>query len=824
MASPPIAPATPPPPQPGEVPATSARTLRPWSSLPAPDPAQAVPLLDSPSERPVRRSLPDDTLLHWADGSDGEPTSTLDIIQRLESQLDLREREDREYASWEAHMRSLGTPDAVADAAGTRADVDEPAPVEPVHAQSRPLAEPESAEIDQVAPPEVVSAPIVPPEVAPPALIEPELAPPAITPVPSETGSRDDAAIDEAAMNSAAIEDRGDSVENQPADADADAEPVLRRDPPPLVEPPRHPQSAVAKSTGAQSAGAQSAGVQESDPKPLFIDSLSLAAGQAVSTDTDSVAVVAEYETELDDDVDEFDRVIQGGDGGVAPPSGPISTIRIPDDEVVLYPDEPIRHRVFSLEVAGPEPTDRDYRAGRAARLFWLWFAANSSILSLALGAAIVTAGMSLRQSVVAVLAGTALSFLPLGLSTLAGKRSGQPTMVVSRATFGLVGNAVPAVLALVTRLFWGAVMLWALASAASSILVGSGLDAGLEPHATLLLCLAVAFLIAVLVAFAGYPLLARMQLILSIVSAVLVVGLIVLTAPYVNMPAALTISDGPWLLTVTGAVLVFSFVGLVWAQSGGDLARYQRVGSSGGASMLWATFGTTVPSFALIAWGAVLGASDPVIASGLLASPVDTLSVMLPAWYPLPLLAATVLSLLAGTTIALYSGGFALQAAGVRLRRPWSILVVGTLLGALALLLTFGVSGGIVEFFRDIATTLAVPTAAWAGIFAAEMMIRSRNVDSPSLLARGGAYADVRWVNLSALILITVVGFGFTTATVDWLSWQGFGFVLGGIPVDSDLAGTDLGVVIALGLGLLVPIVAGIPAIRRQEGEWLRR
>ena len=38
--------------------------------------------------------------------------------------------------------------------------------------------------------------------------------------------------------------------------------------------------------------------------------------------------------------------------------------------------------------------------------------------------------------------------------------------MVVSRATFGVQGNVVPAVLALLTRLFWGAVLLWLVATA----------------------------------------------------------------------------------------------------------------------------------------------------------------------------------------------------------------------------------------------------------------------------------------------------------------------------------------------------------------------
>jgi len=425
---------------------------------------------------------------------------------------------------------------------------------------------------------------------------------------------------------------------------------------------------------------------------------------------------------------------------------------------------------------------------------------------------------MSLRQSIVAILAGVALSFIPLGLTTLAGKRSGQPTMVVSRATFGVLGNVVPAILALVTRVFWGAVLLWLLGSAIAIVLVGAELGGVLGDRMILLISLGVAFLLAVLVAFAGYPLLARIQLVLSVISGALVVGLIVMTAGYIDVAQALTTPDGPWLLTITGAVLVFSFVGLVWANSGADLARYQRPGSSGASSMLWATFGATLPAFLLIGYGALLAASNEGIATGFLQSPLDTLALMLPLWYPVPLIAATALSLLSGITITLYSGGFALQAIGVRVPRQAGVVIVAVLLGALALLFTFGVTGGIVELFRDAATTLAVPTAAWAGLFAAEMMIRNRRFEGESLVRRGGVYADVRWGNLIALLTITAIGLAFTSATITWLSWQGYGFTLLGLPLDGDLAGTDLGVLIALALGLLVPIVFGIPAIRRQE------
>lgn len=468
-------------------------------------------------------------------------------------------------------------------------------------------------------------------------------------------------------------------------------------------------------------------------------------------------------------------------------------------------------------EESGAEPTAVDHRVGRAARLFWLWFAANSSVIGLAFGGVIFSLGMSLRQSIIATLLGVVLSFIPLGLGTLAGKRSGQPTMIVSRAVFGLRGNIVPAIVAVVSRVFWGAALLWVLAASVSSTIVGSGGSGSLAAGQVLILALALPFLVAMIVAFFGYALLARFQLVVSVISGVLVVGLIALTAGSIDLPTALTVQDGPIALVLTGAVLVFSFVGLVWANSSADLARYQRPSSSSGASMLWATFGVATPTFLLIAYGALLAASDPAIAAGLRTDPIATFAGLLPSWYPIPLIAAIALSLLSGIVISIYSGGFALQAAGVRLKRQWTVLIAGVLLFGVASLLATLV-GDLTALYRDVATTLAVPVAAWVGIFAADTMIRNRRYDSASLLARGGVYPSVRWGNLSGLFVITAVCWGFTTATVGWLSWQGYGFTALGMPRESDLAASDFGVPVALVLGLLVPITLGIPAVRRQE------
>jgi purine-cytosine permease-like protein len=501
----------------------------------------------------------------------------------------------------------------------------------------------------------------------------------------------------------------------------------------------------------------------------------------------------------------------------VVPTVAPIESARTEPRAAVVIADAPVGgQRIFSPETSGAEPTLPEQRTGGAFRLFWLWFAANSSVLSIVLGGMLLSLGMSLRQAVVATLAGVALSFLPIGLGTLAGKWNGQPTMVASRASFGLIGNVAPAVLALVTRLLWGAVLLWFLASMTADLLISLGADGGLGDLQLTMASAGAVFLIALLVAFFGYRLLGRVHLVLGVASAVLVIMVIVITWPLVDIRAALTIGDGPWMLVITGAVLVFTFVGLVWSTAAGDLARHQRPSGAGAGSMLAASFGNALPGFVLIVYGSVLASSDPALAFGFVVDPVATLTSIVPPWFLMPLIAAVVLGLLAGIILSIYSGGYALLAV-VPLRRELAVLVVGLLLGATAIGFIMLV-GNFAIIFRDLATTFAVPTAAWLGIFAAEMMIRNRRFHTRSLVQRGGVYPDVNWVNLGALVLASAIGFGFTSATTWWLSWQGYLLELAGVSTRSDLARADIGVLVALVFALLVPIMVGVRTIRRQE------
>jgi purine-cytosine permease-like protein len=800
--------------------------------------------LGEPEVSPVYTSHPDPDLLKSLEEEGIKPGGTLELIEQLEAQLRLRSQDAEQFQPWEGTTLAAQEPDVATP--GTQAH-DEPQHDEPQHDEPRhdeprhdeppmqqsplfprfddlvadaarwdpPADQPDFEDDERPADDGTVTYSLDEPTVDlfPTTQYEPELEPLPEPEAPYEPDPEFPLAFSSAPTPTAPV----------------------RTEPPALVEPPK-----------------------PTPVMPDFLAPLGDIPGDGVPIDAEPRAPLEETSAQAPgiESAFSFDELLNGAPDEIAdaPPSAyddraqavgfpavvpgarplvqPLVQPEPPTDDgssiafmepSTTQPESPAEQltspRAWVVEQTALEPTPTDQRVGRAARLFWLWFAANSSLVSLAFGGVLVALGINLRQAIIAAIAGIALSFLPLGLGTLAGKRSGQPTMVVSRATFGVVGNILPALIGLFSRLFWGAALLWILGAGVANILEGAKLTFGFSVENLTLMGMGAGFVIALVIAIFGYGLIARVQLVVSIISAILIAGFIVLTYHYVDIAKALTTPDGSWTLVITGAVLVFSFVGLAWANSSSDLARYQRVGTSGGTSMLWATFGMGLPSFVLIAYGSVLAASNPQIASALVANPLDTLGRMLPVWYPAPLIAGTALSIISAVVLSIYSGGFALQSAGISARRPVAVVIVGVLVAAIAAGLTLTVTD-FAGLFRDFATTVAVPVAAWAGIFAAETMIRKRRFDSASLLRRGGVYADARWLNIIMLVFISIIGLGLTSATVSWLSWEGYVFTALGIPLDSALASTDLGVLVALVLGVFWPVIGGIPAIRAQESS----
>src|SRR5215212_4112939 len=111
------------------------------------------------------------------------------------------------------------------------------------------------------------------------------------------------------------------------------------------------------------------------------------------------------------------------------------------------------------VELNGINIISEDERKGTPRDLFWPWFAANISVLAISYGAFILGFGVSFWQATIAAVIGIVLSFALCGVVALAGKRGSAPTMVLSRAAFGVTGNALPAALSWLLLVGWETVL-----------------------------------------------------------------------------------------------------------------------------------------------------------------------------------------------------------------------------------------------------------------------------------------------------------------------------------------------------------------------------
>lgn len=495
----------------------------------------------------------------------------------------------------------------------------------------------------------------------------------------------------------------------------------------------------------------------------------------------------------------------------------------VPDDAghaVVGEPEPlptPAPARGF-VELAPVAPTPDDLRVGRAARMFWLWFPVNASLVMVAIGATLLepNAGLrqsSLRQAVLAALLGVAFAFIPIGFATMAAKRASQPTMIVSRAVFGHLGNVIPVLIALLTRLAIAGLLVVLAAAAVAGIVTGASGGVGQDSLALPWIVVVTVAVLVVGIAVVGYRLVVIVQLVLTVLSLAGIVGLIAATAHRVDLAVALQRQDGPWLGVVGGGVLVFSVVGLAWAMSGGDLARYQRSSSGSTGALLLATFGATLPPFVLIGYGALLAASDDAVGVALATDPVAALIGILPGWTGIALLVVVAGAFVSGAVLALYSAGLAVQAIGASARRPTTtaIAAIGVVIAAI------GFTAASAAFTASIVTTVvvvaAVPVAAWTGILAGDVMTRWAPYDLAGLLRRGGRVPDVVWGNLLGLLALTAIGWGLVSGP------PGTGWLLP-LFASEHLAASAIGVPVALVLGIVVGVLVGVNRASRDRAR----
>jgi purine-cytosine permease-like protein len=468
------------------------------------------------------------------------------------------------------------------------------------------------------------------------------------------------------------------------------------------------------------------------------------------------------------------------------------------------------------VETNGINVIAEDERKGTPRQLFWPWFGANVSVFGLAYGSFLLGFGISFGQAVVAGVVGIVVSFLLCGLVAIAGKRGSAPTLVLSRAAFGVNGNRVPSVLSWVLTVGWETALVSLATLATSTVFTQLGWSGGTTTKVVALLVVAT---LVVVGGVLGFDLIMRMQTVITVVTGVLTVVYVVLVVPEIDWSAVTSAPSGPPAAFIGALVLAMTGYGFGWVNAAADYSRYLPREASTRGVVGWTTFGGALAPVLLLITGLLLAGSDGGLSAAIGADPIGALGSILPTWFLVPFVVVVVLGLIGGALLDIYSSGLSLLAAGVRVPRP----VAATIDGALMVLGTVAVVFVADDFigpFQGFLITLGVPVAAWCGVMLADLALRKRNYAELELFDPRGRYGSVQPVPLVLLLVGTVVGWGLVTNTfATWLDWQGYlldPVGLGGR--DGGWAYANLGVLAAFLIGLCGTLVLRRAAVRAQE------
>jgi nucleobase:cation symporter-1, NCS1 family len=477
-----------------------------------------------------------------------------------------------------------------------------------------------------------------------------------------------------------------------------------------------------------------------------------------------------------------------------------------------------VHNRSFRVESNGINVIGDAERKGHPRQLFWPWFGANVSVLGLSYGAFALGFGISLAQALIAGVIGVVFSFLVCGFVALAGKRGSAPTMVLSRAAFGVRGNRLPAVISWLLTVGWETVLTILATLATTTVFARLGWGGG---FATQVVALVVVATLIVTAGVLGFDVIMRLQTVITVLTAVLTVVYVLLVADTIDWDVVSAVPAGSAQEVIGALVFLMTGFGLGWVNVAADYSRYLPRSSSSRGVVGWTTVGGALAPIVLLVFGLLLAASSPELSEAISLDPIGALAEALPVWFLVPFALVAVLGLVGGAVLDIYSSGLALLATGVRVPRYVAALIDGGIMVLGTIYVVF-VSGDFLPQFNGFLITLGVPVAAWCGVILADIALRRRDYDEADLYRPSGRYGDVRPWPIGIVAVCTLLGWGLVTnSSAGWLTWQGY--LLGPVGLggrDGAWAYANLGVLVALALAFVATLLTARSEIHMQEAR----
>lgn len=469
------------------------------------------------------------------------------------------------------------------------------------------------------------------------------------------------------------------------------------------------------------------------------------------------------------------------------------------------------------IEMQGIDIVPEADRTAKPRDLFWPWFAANISVFGISYGSFLLDFGISFWQATIVAAVGITVSFLLCGLIAVAGKRGSAPTMILSRAAFGVHGQKVPGIISWLTSIGWETFLAIMAVLATSTVIEQLGGSGG---TATKIIATIIVAALIVAGSILGYHTIMKLQSVLTWLTGGVTVLYILLSLHKIQWSTVAAIEPGSLGQVLGATMMVMTGFGLGWINIAADWTRYQSRDARDRDIIFWNTFGGAIAPVILVIFGVLLVGSNPDMREPIAGDPIGSLATILPTWILVPFLICAVLALVSGAINGIYSSGLTLLSLGIKVPRPAAAAIDGTILTLGTLWVVFFATN-FINPFQSFLITLGVPLAAWAGILIADVFTRRAEYDEPALFDPNGRYGSVDWASIIIFVVFTIIGWGLVINQFDadapWNSWQGYLMgLIGG--KDGDWAYANVGVVVALVGSWLVAFIARRGIIRRQE------
>jgi len=134
----------------------------------------------------------------------------------------------------------------------------------------------------------------------------------------------------------------------------------------------------------------------------------------------------------------------------------------------------PLSSRIQSSPLYNEDlaPTTRDRRTWGTYSFAALWVSMSVNILTYMLAASLIQGGMNWKQAVATVFIGNTIVLIPMLLNSHPGARYGIPFPVLARASFGVLGANLAAVLRALVACGWFGIQTWIGGEAINTLII----------------------------------------------------------------------------------------------------------------------------------------------------------------------------------------------------------------------------------------------------------------------------------------------------------------------------------------------------------------